>query len=67
MTNKKVGALAEGDIICFRGDYFTVTGVDWSGPHDCRVYVCNEQATDWRLPLEAGDIVELIRSRLREP
>ena len=58
---QKVGALEEGDKIRFEGEEYVVSGVDWFSRHDCAVYLCNEQATDWRLPLHAGDKVEVVR------
>jgi hypothetical protein len=61
MMTQKVGALEEGDKILFNDEEYVVSGVDWFSRHDCAVYVCNEQATDRRLPLQAGDKVEVLR------
>lgn len=61
MITQKVGALEAGDKIRFNDADYVVSGVDWLSRHDCAVYVCNEQATDWRLPLLAGDKVEVLR------
>ena len=61
MLTQKVAGLEAGDRIRFRGEEYVVSGVDWLSRHDCAVYVCNEQATDWRLPLPAGDKVEVVR------
>jgi hypothetical protein len=61
MRTQKVAALEVGDKIRFDDEDYVVSGVDGLSRHDCAVYVCNEQATDWRLPLLAGDKVEVIR------
>jgi hypothetical protein len=66
MLTQKVGALEEGDKIRFNDEDYVVSGVDWLSRHDCAVYVCNEQATDWRLPLQAGDKVEVISYRTKD-
>lgn len=63
MTTNKVAALQEGDVIRHNGEEYIVTGTEWRGRHDLWVYVCNEQATDWRLPLLPGDKVEVVRYR----
>jgi hypothetical protein len=60
MQTQKVGGLNEGDRIRYNDEEYVVSGVDWSSRHDCAVYLCNEQATDWRLPLNAGDKVEVL-------
>ena len=61
MLTQKAGWLEAGDRIRFNDEEYEVSGVDWMSRHDCAVYVCNEQATDWRLPLQAGDKVEVVR------
>lgn len=61
MQTQKAGGLEDGDRILFNDEEYVVAGVDWFGRHDCAVYVCSEQATDWRLPLQAGDRVEVVR------
>jgi predicted secreted hydrolase len=60
MQTQKVGGLNVGDRIRFNDEDYVVSGVDWLSRHDCAVYLCNEQATDWRLPLNAGDKVEVV-------
>jgi len=60
MQTQKVGGLNVGDVIRFQDEDYSVSGVDWLSRHDCAVYLCNEQATDWRLPLNAGDKVEVV-------
>jgi|688.fasta_scaffold151505_6 hypothetical protein len=60
MQTQKVSELNVGDRIRFNDEDYVVSGVDWLARHDCAVYLCNEQATDWRLPLQAGDKVEVV-------
>jgi hypothetical protein len=60
MRTQKVSGLNVGDRIRFNDEDYVVSGVDWLARHDCAVYLCNEQATDWRLPLQAGDKVEVV-------
>lgn len=61
MTTQKVRGLEVGDVIIFNGEEYSVSGTEWFGRHDVAVYLCNEQATDWRLPLLAGDKVQVVR------
>ena len=61
MTTQKVRCLEVGDVIIFNGEEYSVSGTDSFGRHDVAVYLCNEQATDWRLPLLAGDKVQVVR------
>lgn len=62
MTTAKVAALKEGDVIVYNDEQYTVSGIDWEGPRgDMCVYVCSEDATDWKLPLLPGDRVEVRR------
>jgi hypothetical protein len=63
MITQKVGALEEGDVICYDGDRYVVSGVDWPSRHVVQVFLCGgpNDAVDWILPLCSGDKVEVIR------
>lgn len=63
MITQKVGGLDVGDVIRVGAKRYEVTGVEWSGRHDCSVYVSDDEFLDYRLPLDAGDNVELVWKR----